>query len=167
MIVVLDDTEPQKEWDAEADPDWIKNGMRSFASDLQALIESAKHWRKWSLYDFDYAKSWVDGPMALLGDAAHPVLPFLAQGAVMTLEDAVTVSACLAKEFPNNIGNAFCDYERQRKPRALAVQRASRRNGQIYHLSGLMAQTRDLTLRTAPPTHLIAQYDWLYSWKVA
>ena len=166
MIVVLDDANPQQDWDNNVDVAWITDGTQSFADDLRALISAAQHWRKWSLYSFDYATRWVSGRMALLGDAAHPVLPFLAQGAVLAIEDAETLATCIAKDFPDNIEQALHTYEVIRRPRAYAVQRASRHNGEIYHLSGVLAKARDATLRALPPKQLMKQYDWLYRWQV-
>ena len=165
MIVVLNDATSQKGWGETVDPVWIDTGTLDFCDDLRSLINCARNWRKWSLFDCDLDATWVDGRMALLGDAAHPVLPFLAQGAVLAMEDATTLAAVIAKDFPDNIDEALANYERLRRPRAQKVQQASRQNGEIYHLSGFMAQSRDLTLRTVPPEHLIARYDWLYSWK--
>ena len=102
--------------------------------------------------------------LALLGDAAHPVLPFLAQGAVLALEDASVLAHELARD-GNSVSEALARYEDKRHARALRVQSASRRNGRIYHLSGALAKARDTVLRKSPATLFMRQYDWLYGWK--
>ena len=102
--------------------------------------------------------------MALLGDAAHPVLPFLAQGGVMALEDAMVVADALHRH-PGDAAAGLASYARQRRRRVMRVARASRGNGRIYHLAGLAAKARDMVLRKAPAQRLMARYDWLYGWR--
>lgn len=101
--------------------------------------------------------------MALLGDAAHPILPFLAQGGVMALEDAVVVARALAAD-PSDPARAFAAYARVRAPRVRRVAEASRKNGRIYHMSGLAAVARNLALRQIAPERFMRRYDWLYGW---
>ena len=120
-------------------------------------------WRKWSLYECPVPAHYAKGGIALLGDAAHPVLPFLAQGAVLALEDASVAAAEIAMT-PGDIPSALLRYEFNRRARVMRVQATSRRNGQIYHMSGLMAAARNGVLRTIPPERLMAGYDWLYGW---
>jgi salicylate hydroxylase len=103
--------------------------------------------------------------VALLGDAAHPVLPFLAQGGVLALEDAAVLADALARQ-ADDVPAALSAYQRRRRARAVRVANASRRNGRIYHLSGLAALARNLYLRSMPPQRLMARYDWLYGWRV-
>ncbi len=105
------------------------------------------------------------GSIALLGDAAHPVLPFLAQGAVMALEDAVTIADVLA-DGRSGIADALARYGALRRARVLRVQSASRRNGRLYHLDGAFARVRNAVLRFTPAKSLMTQYDWLYGWRL-
>jgi salicylate hydroxylase len=128
---------------------------------LLHLLEHGRDWRKWSLFDPPPLSRWSTARATLLGDAAHPILPFLAQGAVMAIEDAVL----LADRLASNAVNPLTAYEIARRPRTQKVQHTARRNGQIYHLSGLAAAARDLALRAVPPTQMMARYDWLYGWK--
>ena len=83
----------------------------------------------WSLYRLAPLRHWSEGPIALLGDAAHPVLPFLAQGAALAIEDAVTLAACLRSGPRRCIVLAFPHYEALRRARAARVQRLARRYG--------------------------------------
>jgi salicylate hydroxylase len=128
---------------------------------LLELLGRGKGWRKWSLFDPPPLARWSTARTTLLGDAAHPILPFLAQGAVMAIEDAVV----LADKLASNMANPLISYEFTRRRRTQNVQDTARRNGQIYHLSGVSAAARDLALRTVPPAHMMARYDWLYGWK--
>ena len=88
--------------------------LASFArwtKDAKSLLDQAEAWRGWSLYRLAGLKSWTAGPVTLLGDAAHPVLPYLAQGAGLAIEDAAALAACLAAE-PSDPVSAFRRYER-------------------------------------------------------
>lgn len=164
LVVVLDDETATREWSARVHPGWVQHGVRDFPPDARDLIAAVDQWRKWALHELDLPSRFANGRIALLGDAAHPVLPFLAQGGVLALEDAVVAAKC-ASETPD-MAAAFNAYQEQRRPRVARVQSASRRNGEIYHYSGAMAQARNLTLRLTPPAVLMAQYDWLYGWRL-
>jgi salicylate hydroxylase len=164
IIVVLDDGHDSTDWSAPVPAFWIQRNMPPCAAPLQALILAARTWKRWALHTLPVPKRWTRGRVALLGDAAHPVLPFLAQGAVMALEDAVVAADALADGGPD-VTEALLRYQRQRRPRVLQVARASRRNGDIYHLKGPAAAGRNLVLRSVPPHRLMARYDWLYGWR--
>ncbi len=99
--------------------------------------------------------------MTLLGDATHPVLPYLAQGAGLVIEDAVALAKCLAasREDP---ASAFQTYETTRKQRALRVQNAARRFGWFYHMSGPARFVRNVALGVRSPEAALRQFDWLY-----
>jgi salicylate hydroxylase len=108
-------------------------------------------------------RSLVRDRAALLGDAAHPVLPFLAQGGVLALEDAIVIADCLDRT-PGDVPGALREYQRRRRARVARVARASRLNGELYHLQGFAAQLRNGALSAVPPERLMARYDWLYGW---
>jgi salicylate hydroxylase len=108
-------------------------------------------------------RALVRGRIALLGDAAHPVLPFLAQGGVLALEDAVVLARAL-DQAGGDVARGLRDYERRRRSRVLRVARASRLAGRIYHMSGALAFVRNAVLARAGPERMMAAYDWLYGW---
>jgi 2-polyprenyl-6-methoxyphenol hydroxylase-like FAD-dependent oxidoreductase len=167
LAIVVIRKEPQGDpgWATEVDPAWVVSVVSEFAGTLGELVAASSEWRKWSLYEPPPLRSWVKGRIALLGDAAHPVPPFLAQGAVLALEDAVTLAHCVSSS-SDRIDSALAAYEKLRAPRAAQVQAASHRNGEIYHLSGPFRAARNMTLRSAPATTLMAGYDWLYGWRL-
>jgi salicylate hydroxylase len=98
--------------------------------------------------------------VALMGDAAHPMLPFLAQGAAQAIEDAGALAECLARG--QNIEASLRAYQEARHARATRVQNESRRQAKIYHLAGPAAFLRDVALRALGPQKMLARYDWLY-----
>ena len=163
FVIIFDEPQPVTGWSTQVEAGFVRAKAQRLAPSLRALLDAAATWRMWSLQETPMPRSWVKGRIALLGDAAHPVLPFLAQGAVLALEDA----ALLARECADAgapTASALQHYEEKRRPRALRVQAASRRNGRIYHLGGVLAAARDSVLRNTPPTLLMRQYDWLYGW---
>jgi len=106
--------------------------------------------------------------MTLLGDAAHAMLPFAAQGAAMAIEDAAVLAQCLAGTGDNTaaIPPALQRYAGLRRARVARVQRTARRNGKVYHLSGAAALARDLFIRAIGPQRMLARQDWIYDWRL-
>ena len=147
-----------------SEPGSAANVLASFAlwtKDAKSLLERAETWRGWSLYRLTGLKRWSAGPVTLLGDAAHPVLPYLAQGAALAIEDAVALAASLASA-PGDPNSAFRRYETLRRPRAARVQRASRRFGFLYHLGGPLAEARNSILARRREETALRRFDWLY-----
>ena len=99
--------------------------------------------------------------MTLLGDAAHPVLPFLAQGAALAIEDAVALADSLAAR-PDDPAAAFRRYEALRQSRAARVQQQSKRFGWMYHLRGPARLARNFVLERRNAESALEQFDWLY-----
>jgi len=164
FVIIFEEPQHTLGWSAQVEAAFVRARAQRLAPSLRVLLEAGENWRVWSLHELAMPHRWSDGRVGLLGDAAHPVLPFLAQGAVLALEDA----SVLAHELSQNSGSvsgALVRYEDRRRARALRVQGASRRNGRIYHLAGALAKARDNVLRRTPATLLMRQYDWLYGWK--
>jgi len=157
---------PVEGWDGSVTTSEIETLTAGLNGSLSALLRAAEGWKSWGLYELPTLPRWHDGRTVLLGDAAHPMLPFLAQGAVMALEDALAleraVTACLRDGQP--IETAFAKFETARRDRVRRVSETARRNGTVYHLSGMAALARDLVLRATPGERLIAGYDWLYGY---
>jgi salicylate hydroxylase len=166
VVVIMDD-----DWNA---PGWSKPvtrtdllsrlSARQFAPQALALIAAPDAWLKWAMYDRRPILRWVEGPIALLGDAAHPMLPYLAQGAAMAIEDAAIAAQSLAR-MPDDPAEALRIYAAVRRSRAWKVQRLAARNGGRYHLSGVQAMVRNAAMRTLGGTRLLHHYDWIYDWR--
>ena len=152
-------------WSATANRQQFLRHFQKWSPRLTTLLEKPDTWLKWALCGVNANRPWTDGKLTLLGDAAHAMLPFAAQGAAMAIEDA----AVLASLFPtttNDISAVFKAYESVRKPRVIKVQQTAVENGRIYHLSGPMAFGRDTVMRLMPPEKLSARQDWIYGWKL-
>jgi salicylate hydroxylase len=136
----------------------------AWAEQARALIAIPDQWLKWALYDRKAPFRGGVGPMTLIGDAAHPMLPFLAQGAGMAIEDAAVLADMLGK-YLDDPCDALRAYEGARWHRTARAQQASRRQGRIYGLSGPEAFVRNLAMRAMGGEKLRARYDWLYDWQ--
>jgi salicylate hydroxylase len=137
-------------------------------ANARAMIESVDNWRRWPLFTMPDGGMWHEGSVALLGDAAHAMLPFAAQGAGMAIEDAAVLAECLAAAGHDAaaIAPALARYAALRQPRVGLIQRTARQSGQIYHLRGPMALARDLAMRALGAERLQARQDWIYDWKL-
>ena len=136
----------------------------AWAEQARALIAIPDQWLKWALYDRKAPFRGGVGPMTLIGDAAHPMLPFLAQGAGMAIEDAAVLADMLGK-YLDDPCDALRAYEGARWHRTARAQQMSRRQGRIYGLSGPEAFVRNLAMRAMGGEKLRARYDWLYDWQ--
>ncbi len=149
-------------WNQHADSAQLRGALGPVASALQALIETVAAWRLWILCD----RAPMSGPgehargrVALLGDAAHPMRPYLAQGAGMAIEDAQAVSLALADR-TRPVDVALAAFAASRWLRNRRVQQRSRRNGQVFHARGLLRWGRDASLAMLG-TRLL-DLPWLY-----
>lgn len=162
----------QSGWEEEG---WTIPGAQSQAlldfdgwrPELLEIIRSDPAPSRWALFDRPPLATWLDGPVALLGDAAHPMLPSMAQGAVQALEDAVVLAQYLDALPPEQ---ALTAYFEQRKPRVTQIQARSRDNLTMFHKSGLSKLTTYLPIWAAgklTPDFIQKQQDWIYGAQVA
>jgi 2-polyprenyl-6-methoxyphenol hydroxylase-like FAD-dependent oxidoreductase len=159
------------EWNATG---WSTEGNRaeilrhfarwSWAESARTLIATPERWLKWALYDRHMPFKNGVGRVTLIGDAAHPMLPFLAQGAAMAIEDGAVLADMLGK-YLDDPADALRAYEGARFHRTMRAQQLSRRQGRIYGQSGPEAVIRNLAMRAMGGERLLRRYDWLYSWK--
>jgi 2-polyprenyl-6-methoxyphenol hydroxylase-like FAD-dependent oxidoreductase len=118
----------RESWSTKGDLLELRAAFAHFHSDVQAVLAAAPEVHKWGIYERDPLPTWSKGRIALLGDACHPMTPYMASGAAMALEDAVVLARCLADEDFESIEAALHTYEAVRKPRASAVQKGSSAN---------------------------------------
>ena len=154
-------------WSTRSDRDELlmRFSEKDWAHPVRALLAKPNQWLKWALYDRPPLYRWGRGAATLLGDAAHPMLPFLAQGAAMAIEDAAVLADALV-HVTGGTAAAMRHYENQRRRRTARVQAAARTNGRMYHLSGPAALIRDLAMRTILGGELmLRRNDWIYDWR--
>jgi len=166
VVAIMEDSWSAPGWSEPAARDDLlrRFSPQHWAPQALALISAPDAWLKWALYDRRPLLSWSQGPVALLGDAAHPMQPYLAQGAAMAIEDAAVVAQCLAHR-PDDPAAALRAYSTTRRARAWKVQRLAARNGARYHLTGLPAVLRNAAMRALGGGRLLRHYDWLYDWR--
>jgi salicylate hydroxylase len=152
-------------WTGKADTRLLSRALSHFAPPLSGLAESAGPWTAWPIHAVDAGGSWTDPRgIALVGDAAHAMTPFAAQGAAMAIEDAYVLAALVA-ERPHDLPSALARYEAIRQPRIRHVVRRGAFNHFTWHASGSVALARDLALRARSSERLAADFDWLYGWR--
>lgn len=148
-------------WSGAGNTELLRKRFARWHTTARRLIAGAEAWTTWPLSERAPLAAWNAGPIALLGDAAHPILPFLAQGAAQAIEDAAALASALGAT--RDVAEALASYSRTRIPRASRVQATSRRLGDIYHLTGPAAFARNAAIRAMGGHRLLAQYDWLYA----
>jgi 2-polyprenyl-6-methoxyphenol hydroxylase-like FAD-dependent oxidoreductase len=149
-------------WNAEADPAKLWAHFQGQRPEVLRMLERIETWRMWVLCDREPVKDWNKGRAVLLGDAAHPMLQYLAQGACMATEDAVCLAEKVA-ESPDDLPAAFQAYVQQRYLRTARVQIMARVYGDFYHARGPAAELRNQMLSTRrTPEESYDGIAWLY-----
>jgi salicylate hydroxylase len=165
VVAITRDDWHEPGWSAPGERDEIlaRFDARAWRGPPREILRAADGWLKWALFDAAPLSYWGRGPATLLGDAAHPTLPYLAQGAAMAIEDAAELGHCMGQALHDPAG-AMRLYEGRRLARTARTQRAARRNGDIYHARGLTGFMRTLALAATGGDRLISRYDWIYRW---
>lgn len=140
----------------------VARGFEHVNPVARQIIEKGKDWKLWVLCDREPVSNWVDGRVALLGDAAHPQLQYFAQGACMAMEDAVALAHVMG-DTPNDIEKVLQTYQGMRKLRTARIQLQSREIGQhIYHPAGAHAELRNAIMKAKTPADWYDNVEWLY-----
>ncbi len=160
LVAIVHDTRPVTHWNAPGTNEDVQRAYGNWAPEVRELLDQVPHFLCWGLYDIDPLPRWSQGRITLLGDAAHAMLPFLAQGASQSIEDAAALEKALAQAKDPETG--LKAYEDMRRARTARIQNDARRNGNIYHLSGPMRMARDLVIRRTGH-QLLDRYEWIYS----
>lgn len=147
-------------WTERGDFAELKSDFAGWHPEVQKLIDHVERDSlfKWALYDRAPMPKWGQGRVTLLGDACHPTLPFMAQGAAMAIEDAAVLAGCL--EAPAEVEESLLRYEDLRRARTAGIQNGSRRNARLFHLSGVKAWLRNRGVRVAGARRM----DGIYSY---
>lgn len=151
-------------WSQKDDPANLRKAFADFGPEVTGLLSRVEHVFLWGLFQHPVADNWHKAHVALLGDAAHPTLPFLAQGANMALEDAWVLAASLQTAV--TIPDALSAYQAKRKPRCTRIVAAARSNAWKYHLANpalrFAAHTALRLGGQIAPGAMVRQFDWLY-----
>lgn len=161
LVVTYHNDAPEPVAGLPVSRDEVEKGFEHVSPLARQIIERGRDWKLWVLCDRDPIMDWVDGRVALLGDAAHPMLQYFAQGACMAMEDAV----CLSHEVGQgrDIGQALVNYQNRRRLRTARVQLQSREIGEhVYHPAGAHAALRNAVMSARTPSDWYDQIDWLY-----
>jgi len=161
VTVVFHSNRFEEGWDTYGDPDELRERIAETHPQVRDFVETVEGWRMYVLRDREPVRNWSRGRVTLLGDAAHPMLQYLAQGACMAMEDAV----CLAEQVARHDGDheaAFQDYQQQRYLRTARVQLTARLYGFVYHASDATADLRNAFLRSKTPDQIFESMAWIF-----
>ncbi|MEZ5946234.1 MAG: FAD-dependent monooxygenase [Hyphomonas sp.] len=162
--VVEHKTPGEESWTATGAKEQALKDFKRWHPKVRAIIEAADTLNRWPLYGRPMLPKWHEGRAVLLGDACHPMLPFLAQGAAMAIEDAWALAACLEAE--PDVDTALKAYETRRKPRATRVQEGARANAKLFHRGDPLTRFGTYVpmwmAAQAAPGFIHSRNDWLY-----
>lgn len=164
-VVILQDESPQDRTQAPLTIDGAAlvqaMALRRLDENLRSLLEAGGGWRHWPLFARPPLSRWSRGAVTLLGDAAHPMLPFLAQGAAQAIEDADALGRAFMSAGAS-VEAAFDAYQQARMSRARKIQRRSMAQGAYFHMSGAAAALRDVAIRMLGGRGMLARNAWIY-----
>lgn len=165
-IVVTFHSREKEEWGVrEGSREEVQSYFQHIADRPRQLIDKPTSWRRWSIADRDPVAKWGEGRATLLGDAAHPMLQYMAQGACMALEDAVTLREAL-RVHKGDLEKAFRLYEEKRIPRTARVVYSAREMGRLFHAGGVERLVRNQLWQGRSQEHYYDALEWLYGWSV-
>lgn len=164
-IVPAEEGWATEDWTAEGDPLDLRRDFADFHAPVQAVAAAIERPLKWAIHDRDPLPRWTKGRMTLLGDAAHAMLPYLAQGACQSIEDGAVLTRCLER-WPDEPAAALEAYEAVRRPHTAKVQEMARRGERTFHLSEWRdVWRRNQALRAAQAVGTAASpTGWLYGY---
>ena len=154
---------PHEDWSHRADPEGLRRAFADFRGPVPGWLAQVEEVGIWGLFRHTVAARWQDGRLAILGDAAHPTLPFMAQGACMAIEDAWTLAACLDAD-PDQ-PRALARYESLRAPRCQRIVGVANANARHYHMTGPARPLAHGVLRAASrlaPGAIYRRFGWIY-----
>ena len=155
------DTAMRESWSAPGDPDALRTAFEGFAAPVTGLLQQIESTFWWGLYDREPLAEWTRGRLALLGDAAHPMLPHLGRGANQSIEDAFALAAVLRDASPADVPAALRRYATVRRRRTNVVQANSRTNGERHDTVNRTADGRDRELMDTRTLRA-----WIYDYDV-
>ncbi|MFN8899934.1 MAG: 3-hydroxybenzoate 6-monooxygenase [Pseudomonadota bacterium] len=165
-VVVTFHSREQEEWGVrEGSKEEVQSYFQGICPKARQLIDLPRSWKRWATADRDPIDCWTHGRVTLLGDAAHPTTQYMAQGACMAMEDAVTLGEAL-RVHGNDWPCALEHYQRSRVPRTARIVLSSREMGRLYHAKGVERLVRNELWKSRSPERFYDAVEWLYGWKV-
>ena len=165
-VVVTFHSREQEEWGVtEGSQAEVQSYFQGLCPKARQLIDLPKSWKRWATADREPIGQWSFGRVTLLGDAAHPTTQYMAQGACMAIEDAVTLGEAL-RVHGNDLEKGFDLYQRSRVARTARIVLSSREMGRIYHAKGVERLVRNDLWRGRTPERFYDAMEWLYGWNV-
>ena len=164
VVVTFRSTKPEQWSVTEGSQQEVLSYFTGISERPRQLLHLPKSWKRWATADREPIERWSFGRVTLLGDAAHPMLQYLAQGACMALEDAVTLGEAL-RVHTGDFGAAFARYERSRISRTARVVLSAREMGRIYHAKGVERLVRNELWTGHSPERFYDALEWLYGWR--
>ena len=165
-VVVTFHSRDKEEWSVrEGSREEVQSYFEGICAKARQLIDLPKDWKRWATADREPIGQWTYGRATLLGDAAHATLQYLAQGACMALEDAVTLGEAL-RVHDNDFAKAFALYQRSRIARTARIVLSAREMGRIFHAKGVERLVRNQLWTGRTPERFYDAMEWLYGWKV-
>ena len=162
VIAIEERSDWQEEgWRLTGDPDDLRARFADFGGPVREILSNVQEVHLWALFLRPVAQTWQNGRLALLGDAAHPTLPFMAQGACLALEDAWVLARCFQDQ--SGVAQALAAYENRRRLRANRVVAAATANARNFHLKGPMRLAAQAALMVIGP-RLSKKYEWIYAY---
>jgi salicylate hydroxylase len=161
LVAVFHSDHYEEGWNAEGAKDVMWQHFKMQVPQVTRLLERIETWRMWVLCDREPIKDWSQGRVTLLGDAAHPMLQYLAQGANMAVEDAVVLAEKVVAK-PDDLAEAFRDYQQERYLRTARTQIMARVYGEFYHARGVTAELRDMAVGGRTVEQSYDGIAWLY-----
>jgi salicylate hydroxylase len=165
LVAIVEEEWNRQGWSAPGEAQAIAERFRGWCKSVRDLIAAPVAWQKFALATVDPQAPWVNDRLALLGDAAHATVPFLAQGGAMAIEDAAVLADCLYGAADADVPAALRAYEAKRRPRVARVAEASRRTGDAYHFGTTLGRLRDAALMLGGARLVLSTNDWLYGWQ--
>ncbi|MCM8735827.1 3-hydroxybenzoate 6-monooxygenase [Azospirillum sp. A1-3] len=165
-VVVTFHSRNKEEWGVtEGSPEEVRSYFQDICPKARQLIDLPKQWKRWATADREPIPQWTFGRVTLLGDAAHPTTQYMAQGACMALEDAVTLGEAL-RVTGNDWLKALDLYQRSRITRTARIVLSGREMGRIYHAKGVERLVRNSLWKGRPTERFYDAMEWLYGWNV-
>jgi len=159
IVAAVEQNWEKRGWSLPADSTQVLEHFKNAHDSLMAIISQPQEWLKWAAAGHPHAKNWHRNNAVLIGDAVHPTLPYMAQGAAMAIEDAVCLGHHIKHQRPIN------EYAQIRQSRTKKIVETSTKLGKIYHMTNPSRIARNLVIKNTSSSGQFKRMAWLYNWQ--